>query len=202
MPTQIAVDPLGRYVYVTSKFPNTPTLNSPYLSIYSITPQGSPNAGALTQVPYSPFPLKNGSITENAYNLSVDPFGRFIFVVDQKVGYIYSYSYNPTSSVLTLIQNIYPPISGGTAYMTTVDPTGKYLIVNFNAGGSPYLSTMLINGMTGILTNVPTYPNCGDTSQQCQNPCSGCPNMSGCANTPVGTNDPVQSMIPFFTVRH
>jgi 6-phosphogluconolactonase (cycloisomerase 2 family) len=183
-PTQVAVDSQGKYLYVSNKFGN-PRGSYPYLDIFAITPQGSPNAGSLTPVSGSPFAIGNGQMTEMAYNMAVHPYWPFFYILDQRSGgCVYSFSYSQTGG-LSQTGSACPPSSGATPYLITPDPTGRYLIVHYkDSTGNAWISTMFINGMTGQLTNVPTYPCIGS-----------------CTNTPKQIVQPLSNMSTFFAPR-
>jgi 6-phosphogluconolactonase (cycloisomerase 2 family) len=183
IPAFMGIDSSGSHLFITNKF-NTSKLVA-YMSIFAITPQGSANAGSLTEVSGSPFALGTGSaayvISEVVYNLSVHPSGQFQYVVDQQGGCVYSYSYS-SGGVLSNTGKYCPP-SPGSAQLSVIDPTGRWLIVYYTSGGNYYLMTYLINGITGQLWQVPTYPSCPT-----------------CANTPMQILYPVGSMTSFYTV--
>ena len=86
-PSGLAIDPSGRFVFVTNQ-------NSNSISAFSI----NSSTGALTRVPGSPFDSGPGPI-----GAFVHPSGKFLYVTNNGAGTISGYSIDDTSGALTQI---------------------------------------------------------------------------------------------------
>jgi 6-phosphogluconolactonase (cycloisomerase 2 family) len=134
-PTDVAVDPTGRFVYVT----NTNTNN---ISQYSI----NQTTGVLTSITTA---IASGA---SPSGVAVDPTGRFVYVINQGANNVSQYSINQTTGALTEITTA---IAAGTYPSgVAVDPTGRFVYVtNYSASS---ISQYSINQTTGALTQITT----------------------------------------------
>jgi 6-phosphogluconolactonase len=110
LPVGLAVDPLGRFLYVTNDAPTTVVSNASTVTTYSI----NASTGALSQV------VPALTISGNSVSLSAEPSGRFLYVVS---------SYNLTASddtvtVLSIDQNSGALTQLGSAQSIGSDPVG------------------------------------------------------------------------------
>ena len=101
----MAVDPSGKFVYVTNHLADN-------VSAFSITA----TSGALTQIPGSPFPSGN-----TPFNVAVDPSGKFVYVTNHLSGDVTAYTLNAASGALTQITGS-PFTSGSQPHGVVVDP--------------------------------------------------------------------------------
>jgi 6-phosphogluconolactonase (cycloisomerase 2 family) len=129
--TSIAVTADGRFLYVLNGSPGVNPSTPSTLTAYAI----DPSTGALTQ----------GSalmVSGNAGTLTLDPLGRFLYLIDavwtayvDTSGILLSYSIDPKSGALA-------PIGAGTPVATNdlslaPDPTGQYLyLINTQSPGA------------------------------------------------------------------
>ena len=149
-PGSVAVDPLGKFVYVAS----IPVLGSNG-SIYAYTV--NPVTGALTPVPSSPFPAG-----VNTAWVTVHPTGKFAYAVNAGpplgVGSVSAYAIDATTGALAPLGGSVP--AAGQPQSISVDPLGKFAYVaNSSGGASPGgVSAYTIDATTGALTAVPTSP--------------------------------------------
>jgi 6-phosphogluconolactonase (cycloisomerase 2 family) len=137
------MDPYARFVYA-SNFGNKT------IAQYSLGAFGSMTFNGTVGVGNSPD------------GLTVDPSGRFLFVVAPTA--VYGYTINQNTGLLTAI-------SGGAALATvtnaiaiTVDPTGRFLFVGSN--GPNQVSAFSINPATGTLTTITGSPFSTATAYQ------------------------------------
>jgi uncharacterized protein (TIGR03437 family) len=184
-PEGIAVDPTGKFLYVTSLIANT-------VSVYAINGGGealTPNAG-------SPYPAGNspssvavhptgkfvyvlaadivgfsvaagsGALTaipgspfhSEAFTTAVamDPGGKFLYAANALPNSITVYSVNPDSGALTKVQG--SPFPSQVIWAFAVDPSGKFL---YTVNSFPLfvgISAYAINATTGALTEIPGSP--------------------------------------------
>jgi DNA-binding beta-propeller fold protein YncE len=99
--TPVAVDPRGRYVYVTTAFTAPPATDT--VSAYAIDAA----TGALTAVPGSPFPAR-----AYAYSVATDPSGRFVYVGNDDSDLVSAYSVDQTSGALSPVSGSPFPVPG------------------------------------------------------------------------------------------
>ena len=126
----IAVDPQGRFVYVTNSTPNTVSAFKINQADGSLTPTGT----ITTPGSYPDF-------------VTVDPAGKFAYVTDGTAsGTIYIYSINQISGILTLVNT---STSGQNPYMMAIDPTGRFAYAA--VANSAYVAMYTVNAATGAL---------------------------------------------------
>jgi 6-phosphogluconolactonase len=142
-PSSIAVDPFGRFVYVSN-------FNSKTLSVYSVL-----GNGALRPVPGPPF-----STGKYSLSISVESTGRFIYVASDLDITITSYKV-AANGVLTQLPG--PILVGGPwCEQLGYNPVGGYLyLLSDNAG----LNTYHINPVTGLPEPLAFYVLGGTTTQ-------------------------------------
>jgi len=132
-PDSVAVDPAGKFAYVTNWGSND-------VSMYTI----DATTGALTSV---------GTIAAGTvpFSVSVDPAGEFAYVTNFGSNDVSMYTINVTTGALTSIGTI----DTGTAPVSmAVDPAGKFAyVVNLNSND---VSMYTINATTGALTSTGT----------------------------------------------
>ena len=153
-PGSIAVDPFGKFAYVTNE-------GDPWgyeagsdgsVAMYTI----GVTTGALTST---------GSINGNCPGLCnpssmvVDPSGKFAYVVTGGAGIAFSlamYTIDATTGALTSIGTI---AAGGVPLSVAVDPAGKFVYVattNATPGSAGSVSMYAINATTGALASTGT----------------------------------------------
>lgn len=144
----VAIDPLGKFAYVTSSglFDTDGSV-----STFAI----DPTTGALTST---------GGLTGLNPNfccfnsIAADPSGKFAYLTGAGGGSssVSSYSINGTTGALTSIEE---SSAGGSAVSVAVDPSGKFAYVaneNGPAGSAGNVSMYTINATTGALTSTGT----------------------------------------------
>ncbi|MGA7823259.1 MAG: beta-propeller fold lactonase family protein [Steroidobacteraceae bacterium] len=132
-PVSVAVDPSGKFVYVTNSGSND-------VSMYTI----DATTGSLTSI---------GTIAAGTHPVSVavDPSGKFVYVTNSGSNDVSMYTINATSGSLTSIG----AIAAGTAPVSVaVDPSGKFAYLTNS--GSNDVSMYTINATTGSLTLIGT----------------------------------------------
>jgi 6-phosphogluconolactonase (cycloisomerase 2 family) len=117
-PVSVAVDPFGRYAYVADFNGNGTT---GYASGYTINALN----GALTLASGSPFAAQ-----DNPDWVTVDPSGRFVYVVNFFSNSISGYSIDSSAGNLTsLSDSPYGTGSSTDPFAATIDPSGQFLCV-------------------------------------------------------------------------
>jgi 6-phosphogluconolactonase len=145
-PVEITVDSFGQFVYVANK-------SAAGISAFRVTP----DVGALTQVPDSPFALGPTAGNDLSASLAVDPLGRFLYVLDDAYS-VWGYSINRSTGVLSLL-NGFPFSEPVQSTPLVVDPSGKFLYRGTQfANQPPSVSGYAIDQTTGVLTPVPGSP--------------------------------------------
>jgi DNA-binding beta-propeller fold protein YncE len=142
-PFGLAIDPTGKFAYVTNLFSNS-------VSAYTI----NATSGSLTEVAGSPFGTAGG----NPEGVAVDPTGKFVYVPNSESNSVSAYTINATSGALTPVAG--SPFRTGTTPQGVLnvafDPAGKFAYVtNENA---MTVSAYTINATSGALTPVAGSP--------------------------------------------
>jgi DNA-binding beta-propeller fold protein YncE len=136
----VAVDPTGKFAYVTNGNDNT-------VSGFSIDGK----TGALTPVPGSPFAAGTGPVS-----VAVDPTGQFAYVANDNT--VSGYSIDGKTGTLTPVPG--SPFAAGTGPVSVaVDPTGQFAYVaNIGSKFGGTVTGFSIDGKTGALTPVAGSP--------------------------------------------
>ena len=132
-PSGVAVDPSGRFAYVTNQGAAT-------VQAYTI----NQSTGALTSV---------GTAATGAVpiGVAVDPSGRFAYVTNYNANTVQAYTINQSSGALTSVGTI---ATGTSPSGVAVDPSGRFAYVTNFFGANVQAYT--INQSTGALTSVGT----------------------------------------------
>jgi 6-phosphogluconolactonase (cycloisomerase 2 family) len=107
-------------------------------------------AGALTEMPGSPFTLGVGA-SPIAFSIAQDPAGKFLYALGSEDGQIYGFTVDANSGALTPAAG--SPYGRGSSLFAsslTVDPAGKFLY--FCGEASSYIGILSIDGTTGALS--------------------------------------------------
>ena len=132
VPQSIAIDPASKFVFVGDTA-------SPDVCAFTITAA----TGALTVVTGSPF----ANSGENAFSLSVDPSGRFLYTAGDAAG-VTGFSINGTGALTPLPGS--PFVTGASTSSVAADPSGRFLYAADGASGD--LLMLTINSSSGTLT--------------------------------------------------
>jgi 6-phosphogluconolactonase len=132
-PVSVAVDPTGKFAYVTNSGSND-------VSMYTI----NTNTGALTSIG----PMAAGT---KPLSVAVDPMGKFAYVANNQADNVSMYTINPATGVLTSIGTI---AAGTGPTSVAVHPTGKFAYVT--GSGSDSVSVYSIDTASGALTLIGT----------------------------------------------
>jgi 6-phosphogluconolactonase len=144
-PTGVAVDPTGKFAYVTNE-----DLGSGSISAYAINAK----SGALTQVPGSPFP----GAGNYPWDVAIYPSGKFAYVTNEGSSDVAAYAINARSGALTQVRRS-PFAAGTTPIGVAIDPSGKFAYVaNEGYASSGNVSAYAINARSGALTQVKGSP--------------------------------------------
>jgi YVTN family beta-propeller protein len=152
-PKSIAVDPTGKFAYVANN--GCPDDFVGNVTTYTI----NATTGALTAV------LPNVSADFGPHSVTVDPSGKFVYVVNDgaievTAGSIFVYALDPTTGTLTLTGNgvIFGTTdcpSCVTPYSLAVHPSGKFAYVAHEGGFFPtFISMFSIDATTGAFTSI------------------------------------------------
>lgn len=141
-PWGVAIDPTGKYVYVT----DAGSGSAGFVSGYSV----KKTSGALTPVKGSPF-----AADPVPQEVTVDPTGKFAYVVDDSSGAVSAYTIDVTSGALTPVKGS-PFAAGSEPEGVAVDPTGKFAYVSNAASNT--VSAYSINATSGALTPIKGSP--------------------------------------------
>jgi 6-phosphogluconolactonase len=148
VPQSIAVDPTGRFAYVTaSGIMATP----PGITAYAI----DSHTGALTEISGSPF-VTSGTLT----SIAIDPSGKFLYAPGELSSpdqdRIFGWSINASSGVLTALSGSPFQDANGTLGVA-VDRSGRFLYATRSGGAGINLGTVFVYGLdatSGQLTGV------------------------------------------------
>ena len=134
----VAVDPSGRFAYMTNGGMNTGGLN--IVSAYTI----DSTSGALTSI---------GTVAtgEDPNSVAIEPGGKFAYVANFSSNDVSMYTINATSGALTSIGTV---ATGEDPASVAVDPAGKFAYVTNQ--GSNDVSMYTIDATSGALTSIGT----------------------------------------------
>jgi 6-phosphogluconolactonase (cycloisomerase 2 family) len=156
-PQEIAIDPLGRFVY-------TANTDGSSVSMFTI----NQTTGVLTPTtPASVSTLIPGEPISDTGFLTVDPTGRFLYVTASLSdgSAVFMYSIDQTTGLLTPTSPA-TVLADGIPFQVTVAPSGKfaYVVDNLSSPGDGLgVSQYTINSVTGVLTqNTPGAISAGN----------------------------------------
>jgi 6-phosphogluconolactonase (cycloisomerase 2 family) len=182
-PAAIAIDPSGKYVYVSHSLVNS----SPGYEIDAYTI--NPNDGALTPVPGSPFiapqpdqfqcPLcgAGGGI----FDLAIDPQGKYLLAPVYSDGTVDVFKIDPTTGTLTPVSgspfvDVYPnspSFNGAEPLSIAISPLDNYVYTSAQSypgtggiGTSSLITEWSFNPSTGALTRVTTQSDPGNVCNE------------------------------------
>lgn len=165
-PQSIAVDPNGKFAYVANEGCEAVFSN---VSMYAI----DGTTGTLTSI--GP-PVDSGD--EGAIAVTVDPFGKFVYVANwgegDTAGSISNYAVDATTGALTLIGIVNGQCPGLCApFSVAVHPSGTFAYVADEGGFAPTgISMFSIDGTTGALTFMGTASSGGRAASVAVDPIS------------------------------
>ncbi|HMD70795.1 MAG TPA: beta-propeller fold lactonase family protein [Bryobacteraceae bacterium] len=142
-PTAVTVEPRGKFLYVAE---SAGQFGGNSVAGYAI----SPATGALSKVPNSPF-----AVGGNPIGLSVDPAGKFLYVVNQGGTSVNGFAINTLFGSLTPVPGT-QAAAGLAPTGVLVDATGKFLYVT--SQGSNAVFAHAIDPGTGALTPIAGSP--------------------------------------------
>ena len=128
-PWGIAVDPTGKFAYVTNVTDGGTSGASGSVSAYAINASN----GALTQVKGSPF--SSGGI--EPWEMAIGPAGNFAYVTNFYSDNVSAYAIDAKSGALTQVQGS-PFGTGASAAGVAIDPAAKFAYVANDGGVSAY----------------------------------------------------------------
>ena len=156
-PQEIAIDPLGRFVYTANSDDSS-------VSMFSI----NQSTGVLTPTtPASVSTMIAGELLSDPNFLTVDPTGRFLYVtVSLSNGSaVFMFTINQTTGLLTPTSPA-TVLTGGIPFQVVVAPSGKFAYVVNNLSGGATTDGVwqyTINSTTGVLTqNTPAAVAAGN----------------------------------------
>jgi 6-phosphogluconolactonase len=147
---EMAVDPLGRFLYVANLVSNVSDLST--ISMYTIDSA----TGVLT--PTTPATVPTGWCPQE---IAIDPQGRFVYTANSNDSSVSMFTVDQTSGVLTptspaTVSTLVPNELLSDPSFLTVDPSGKFLYVTASLSDGAAIFMYTIDQTTGLLT--PTSP--------------------------------------------
>jgi 6-phosphogluconolactonase (cycloisomerase 2 family) len=156
-PVSVVADPGGRFLYVANQNGNcnNPTTANCAITEYRI----DPTDGSLTEI---------GRATQGGVEpsgLAADPTGKFLYLANQTLGIVSSYSINAIDGTLTYLNSTPPPPSSA-AVSVVVDPAGAYAFSDiwFSNIGTFHVEAFAIDASTGALGTSPSASVTGGSS--------------------------------------
>lgn len=156
-PQEIAIDPLGRFVYTANTDDSTVSMFTINQSTGVLTP--TTPASVSTMIP--------GELLSQPGFLTVDPTGKFLYVSasDSDGATVSMYTINQTTGLLTPTSPA-TVLTAGIPFQVVVAPSGKFAyVVNNLSGGTMTdgVSQYTLNSTTGVLTqNTPAVVPAGN----------------------------------------
>ena len=175
IPTSIAIDPQGNFIYVTFLYQNGYTTLNPgpggiavYPIIHSTTsattdgtlgnPVNNTTIGttAANPLPYVP-------LGHNPVGIAIPKTGGFVYVIDQENpltssarGVLLAFSQNTTTGVLSVVGNYPAGVAAGTTPSAIAeDPSGKFIYVTDEATNQLYGYLATTGGVPQAMLNSP-----------------------------------------------
>jgi 6-phosphogluconolactonase (cycloisomerase 2 family) len=142
-PGGVAVDPTGKFAYVTDTYYDS---GSGSVSAYTINAA----TGALQQVTGSPFASGTSPV-----GVAIDPTGKFLYTANDGSNNVSAYRINASSGALTQVKES-PFEAGSRPSGAAVDPSGKFVYVTNENDDD--ISAYTINGASGALKKVKGSP--------------------------------------------
>ena len=145
-PQEIAIDPLGRFVYTANSDDSTVSMFTVNQTTGVLTP--TTPATVSTMIP--------GELLSDPGFLTVNPTGKYLYVTASLSdgAAVFMYTINQTTGFLTP-NSPATVFTGGIPFQVVVAPNGKfaYVMNNFNFVGSPDgVFQFTVNSTTGVLT--------------------------------------------------
>ncbi len=140
-PTSVAVDPAGRFLYVTNQYAQDNDIAGFHIDR---------DTGKLTQAPGSPFAAGSGPAS-----IAIDPSGRFAYVANLGSNNVSAYRIDQNTGRLIAVAGS-PFAAGNFPSHVTVDPQGNFVYVTNEMANN--LSGYTINSTTGALTAISGSP--------------------------------------------
>ena len=140
-PTSVAVDNGAHYVYVCNNLDNT-------ISGFSVSASGT-----LTSLPG--FPISTAPYID-PLTLTIDPRGKFLYVVTANSNNVVAYSIDAGTGSLAIVGSM---ATGTFPDSAAVDPTGRYLLVSNSVSSN--VDVYSIDGQLGLLTQVAVSSSSG-----------------------------------------
>lgn len=149
MPSGVTVDSCDRFVYVSNAQTNTISA----FTLCSVIVTGTcPYAdGTLLNVSGSPFALSGGANSPG--QLLVDPFGKFLYVLDTLSNQVSTFQLSPLSGGLTAGNPAVVSTGSEPTSMTIRADDNWLFVANFN---SATISQFVVTPATGGLSALPT----------------------------------------------
>lgn len=148
-PQEIAIDPLGRFVYTANSDDNS-------ISMFTI----NQSTGALTPTtPASVSTVVSGNILWQPSFLTVDPTSKFLYLTESLTNgaAVLMFNIDQTTGLLTPTSPATVP-TGGIPWQVVVTPSGKFAYVVNNWSGPDFalgVWEFTVNSTTGVLTPSP-----------------------------------------------
>jgi 6-phosphogluconolactonase (cycloisomerase 2 family) len=156
-PQEIAIDPLGRFVYTANSDDSSVSMFTINQSTGVLTP--TTPASVSTKIP--------GELLSDPNFLTVDPAGKFVYVTVllSDGSAVFTFNIDQTSGILTPATPL-KILTGSNPFQVVVAPSGKFAyVVNNNSGGETTdgVWQYTVNPATGALTpNTPAAVKAGD----------------------------------------
>ena len=147
---QLAVDPLGRFLYVANLVSNASDLST--ISMYTI------DSATGVPTPTTPATIPTGWCPQD---IAIDPLGRFVYTANSNDSSVSMFTVDQTTGVLTptspaTVSTLVPNEALSDPSFLTVDPSGKFLYVTASLSDGAAVFMYTIDQNTGLLT--PTSP--------------------------------------------
>jgi 6-phosphogluconolactonase len=142
-PRSVTVDPSGRFLYVAN-------MGDSNVSAYNI----NPGDGSLHEIIGSPFAEGAFAGGTSPSCITIDPWGKFAYVVNQASGDISIFHIDVNTGALTAVYG--RPLTGVLPFSLSIDHSGRFAYVSNSA--FYYMLGFTINPSTGELTEVAGNP--------------------------------------------
>ena len=143
-PIAVSVDPSGKFVYVANFGSNSVSAYTINAATGAITALIDVDAGT----PGNQSSIATGA---NPQYITIDPFGKFVYVANYTSNNVSAYRISAVSGALTSVGTV---TVGNNPYAVTVDPFGKFAYVANNSSNN--VSAFRINAASGALTSAGT----------------------------------------------
>lgn len=153
----VAIDPYGRFVYVTDDTSNT-------IYGFSIDQTSTPDPGALTNIAGGTNALVTGGSLNAPEDIVIDPTGKYLYVTNSGSDTVSGYQIQADGTLVAIAGS--PFATGSIPFFESFDPSGKHLFVADSGEDTVAVFTLGTGGALGTatITTIPGATSVGNVA--------------------------------------